>query len=104
MTCYCRYRLGNAFHELRLDYHAAACYRRCLALNQNDLRFWNDLGSACGDLIFHFEAISCFILKRVLVIKAKLSPFCSYIALRLWPESVAAFHKVRIHRREPNHP
>ncbi len=41
-----RYRLGNAFHELKLDFHAAACYRRCLALNRNDLRFWNDLGSA----------------------------------------------------------
>ena len=43
----CRYRLGNAFHELSLDLHAAACYRRCLALNRNDLRYWNDLGSAC---------------------------------------------------------
>ena len=60
MTCYCRYRLGNAFHELRLDYHAAACYRRCLALNQNDLRFWNDLGSACGIFLFHFEAHACY--------------------------------------------
>ena len=41
-----RYRLGNAFHELKLDFHAAACYRRCLALNRNDVRYWNDLGSA----------------------------------------------------------
>jgi hypothetical protein len=38
--------LGNAFHELKLDFHAAACYRRCIALNRKDLRFWNDLGSA----------------------------------------------------------
>jgi hypothetical protein len=46
VTQLARYRLGNAFHELKLDYHAAACYRRCLALNRNDLRYWNDLGSA----------------------------------------------------------
>ena len=46
LTRACRYRLGNAFHELKLDFHAAACYRRCIALNRKDLRFWNDLGSA----------------------------------------------------------
>ncbi len=59
---------------------------------------------ASGTTLAARAAISYFILKLVLVIKAKLSPFCSYIALRLWPESVAAFHKVRIHHREPNHP
>ena len=74
----CRYRLGNAFHELKLDFHAAACYRRAIQLYPNDLRAWNDLGSAYARAFPH----SIFV-----------TSWSRYIALRLWPESVAAFHK-----------
>ncbi len=77
--CYRRYRLGNAFHELKLDFHAAACYRRAIQLNPSDLRSWNDLGSAYARAL----------VKRCLFVTL----WGSYIALRLWRESVEAFHQ-----------